>query len=89
MSENHAEASTETKKLRLRENKPSGEEVARDLSLEFKENRQQAAPASQDRKRVTFRLDADDPMEAGKSPAGVLGPSSFESPRRKEREEFM
>ena len=97
LSENRSPSSasgdTTTTKVRQGEEKGKPSEkgqVARDLSLEFKEkeNRQQQRRGSAEEKRVTFNIvEEGREEESGKGMAG-LGSSSFESPRRRERDEF-
>ncbi|WZN63630.1 hypothetical protein HKI87_08g51790 [Chloropicon roscoffensis] len=63
--------------------KKVGDQVARDLSNEFKENTQSQKPQ---KKRVTFRLDGDDVRAGSRLSAGGMS-ASFESPRRRDRDE--
>ncbi|QDZ22038.1 hypothetical protein A3770_06p45560 [Chloropicon primus] len=99
LSENRSTSSasgdTATTKFRQGEESEKGQ-VARDLSLEFKEkenrqqqhNQQQQRRGSAEEKRVTFNIvEEGREEESGKGMAG-LGSSSFESPRRRERDEF-
>lgn len=78
LSGNHVVEASSPGTTRDKSSDRGGELVARDLSLEFKENRQDQAT---DQRKVRFKLART--QEAG-AEMSVLGGSNFESPRRRE-----